>query len=102
MLEHGLDAGAAFDGDADRCLMIDNKGNLLDGDFIMAICALDMKQRGKLNKNTVVGTIMTNLGFIKFCEANGLSFIATKVGDRFVLEEMLLKNTTLAASNQAT
>ena len=60
---HDLDAGVAFDGDADRCLMVDEAGNFVDGDFIMAICALDMKSRGKLNKNTVVGTIMTNLGF---------------------------------------
>ena len=57
----------------------------------MAICAYDMKERGKLAKNTVIGTIMTNLGFIKFCEANDMNFIATKVGDRFVLEEMLLE-----------
>ena len=91
VLEHGLEAGVAFDGDADRCLMIDGEGNLFDGDYIMAICARDMKQRGKLNKHTVVGTIMTNLGFIKFCEQNDISFIATKVGDRFVLEEMLLE-----------
>lgn len=87
--EHHLDAGVAFDGDADRCLCVDDAGNLIDGDFIMAICALDMKKRGKLARNTVVGTVMTNLGFVKFCEDNDLSFIATKVGDRFVLEEML-------------
>ncbi len=91
VLSHNLDAGVAFDGDADRCLMIDDAGNLIDGDFIMAICALDMKKRGKLNKNTVVGTIMTNLGFVKFCEENDIRFVATKVGDRFVLEEMLLE-----------
>jgi phosphoglucosamine mutase len=91
VLAHALDAGVAFDGDADRCLMIDDAGNLIDGDFIMAICALDMKKRGKLNKNTVVGTMMTNLGFVKFCEENGIRFEATKVGDRFVLEEMLLE-----------
>lgn len=91
VMENNLDAGVAFDGDADRCLMIDSQGNLFDGDFIMAICALDMKQRGKLNRNTVVGTIMTNLGFIRFCEENGLAFVSTKVGDRFVLEEMLLE-----------
>ena len=60
--------------------------------MIMAICALDLKKRGKLNGNTVVGTIMTNFGFSKFCEANGLRFIATKVGDRYVLEEMLLED----------
>ncbi len=87
--EHGLDLGVAFDGDADRCLCVDETGELIDGDRIMAICALDLKKRGKLNRNTVVGTVMTNFGFGKFCEENDLRFIATKVGDRYVLEEML-------------
>lgn len=85
---HDVDAGVAFDGDADRCLMVDEKGNFVDGDFIMAICALDMKSRGKLAGNAVVGTIMTNLGFQRFCEENGMKFEATKVGDRYVLERM--------------
>ena len=88
--EHDMDAGVAFDGDADRCLMVDEQGNFVDGDFIMAICAMDMKSRGKLAGNAVVGTIMTNLGFQRFCEENGIKFEATKVGDRYVLEEMLL------------
>ncbi len=88
---HDLDAGVAFDGDADRCLMVDETGEFVDGDFIMAICALDMKSRGKLNRSTVVGTIMTNLGFQKFCEENGMRFEATKVGDRYVLEQMRLE-----------
>ncbi len=92
VVEHGLDAGIAYDGDADRCLCVDGEGNEIDGDMIMAILALDMKSRGKLNKNTVVGTIMTNFGFTKFCEENGLRFVATKVGDRYVLEEMLLED----------
>ena len=87
-----LDCGVAFDGDADRCLCIDEKGNEIDGDMIMAICALDLKKRGKLNGNTVVGTIMTNFGFGKFCEENDIRFIPTKVGDRYVLEEMLLED----------
>ena len=91
---NGLDAGIAFDGDADRCLAVDEKGNLIDGDQIMAICALDLKERGRLAKNTVVGTIMTNFGFNRFCTENGLRFLATKVGDRFVLEEMLLEDTS--------
>jgi len=85
-----FDGGAAFDGDADRCICVDENGNMIDGDVIMAICALDMKKRGKLLKNTVVGTVMTNFGFGKFCEENGIYFVSTKVGDRFVLEEMLL------------
>ncbi|MCI8387569.1 MAG: phosphoglucosamine mutase [Clostridiales bacterium] len=92
VLEHDLDAGVAFDGDADRCLCVDNEGNDVDGDMIMAIAALDMKSRGKLNKNAVVGTIMTNFGFSKFCADNDIRFVATKVGDRYVLEEMLLED----------
>ena len=88
--DNGFDAGVAFDGDADRCLCVDEKGNLIDGDQIMAICATDLAERGKLRNKTVVGTILTNFGFGKFCEENGLKFVATKVGDRFVLEEMLL------------
>ena len=90
VVKNRLDCGVAFDGDADRCLCIDEKGNEIDGDMIMAICALDLKKRGKLNDNAVVGTIMSNFGFIKFCEDNGIRFITTKVGDRYVLEEMLL------------
>lgn len=92
VLEHKLDAGIAFDGDADRCLCVDETGREIDGDFIMAVCALDMKKRGKLRGNTVVGTIMTNMGFTKFCEENDIRFIATKVGDRYVLEEMEMEN----------
>lgn len=84
-----LDAGFAFDGDADRCLCVDADGNEVDGDMIMAMCALDMKRRGKLKNNTVVGTVMTNFGFSEFCRNNGINFLSTKVGDRFVLEEML-------------
>ena len=95
VLEHHLDVGVAFDGDADRCLCIDDEGNLIDGDFIMAICAADMAERGKLTRKTVVGTIMTNFGFGKFCEENGLQFVSTKVGDRFVLEQMLQENYAL-------
>jgi phosphoglucosamine mutase len=89
--ENHLDAGVAFDGDADRCLAVDENGRLVDGDFLMAICAADLKSRGKLAKNTVVGTIMTNMGFNRFCMDDGIKFEATKVGDRYVLEEMLLE-----------
>lgn len=92
VLNNSMDVGIAFDGDADRCLCIDEKGNEVDGDFIMAICASDMKKHGKLKKDTVIGTVMTNLGFIKFCQTNGINFIPTKVGDRYVLEEMLLED----------
>ena len=87
-----LDIGVAFDGDADRVLCVDANGEVVDGDMIMAILALDMKARGMLRGNTVVGTIMSNFGFIKFCEQNDIRFAATKVGDRYVLEEMLLED----------
>ena len=92
VVSNGFDCGVAFDGDADRCLCVDENGQVVDGDMIMSICALDLKERGKLNKNTVVGTIMTNFGFTRFCDENDLRFIATKVGDRYVLEEMLLED----------
>ena len=90
VLTHEVDAGIAYDGDADRFLCIDDKGDFIDGDMIMAILAKDMKDRGKLAGSTVVGTIMTNFGFGKFCDENDIKFEATKVGDRFVLELMLL------------
>ena len=83
------DVGIAYDGDADRCLMIDENGLEVDGDQIMAISALTLKKNNKLTNNTLVGTIMSNLGLIKFCENNGINFVATKVGDRYVLEKML-------------
>ena len=67
----------------------DESGNLVDGDYLIAICANDMKQRGVLKKNAVVGTIMTNMGFNKFCEENDMHFVSTKVGDRYVLEAMM-------------
>ncbi len=90
--EHGLSGGAAFDGDADRCLMVDEKGNLIDGDMILSIIGMDMKKRGKLNRNTIVGTVMSNFGFHRFCDEYGIRFAETKVGDRFVLEEMEREN----------
>lgn len=93
VVENQLDAGVAFDGDADRCLCVDENGHFIDGDEIMAICALDLKERGRLAKDTVVGTIMTNFGFGRFCDENGIRFVSTKVGDRFVLEEMLIDDT---------
>ncbi|MCQ2513769.1 MAG: phosphoglucosamine mutase [Ruminococcus sp.] len=87
--EHKLCCGLAFDGDADRCLAVDENGNLVDGDYLIAICAKDMKDRGVLKKNAAVGTVMTNMGFNKFCDDNDIHFVSTKVGDRYVLEAML-------------
>ncbi len=89
VVDNGLDLGVAFDGDADRCLAVDENGKMIDGDFIMAICALDLASRKKLSKRTAVGTVMSNMGFGRFCSDNGLKFIATNVGDRYVLEAML-------------
>lgn len=87
--EHKLDGGVAFDGDADRCLAVDENGELVDGDFLIAICAKSLKEKGKLKNNAAVGTVMTNMGFNKFCDQNDITFVATAVGDRYVLENML-------------
>lgn len=87
--EVGADMGLAFDGDADRVLAVSEKGEYVDGDKIMAICALDLKARGKLKKNTIVATVMSNLGLFVMGRENGLNIEKTKVGDRYVLEEML-------------
>lgn len=86
--ENKLDVGLAFDGDADRCLAVDENGELVDGDFLIAICAKDLQNRGLLKNNAVVGTVMANMGFNRFCDENKMKFIPTKVGDRYVLEEM--------------
>jgi len=90
--ETNADIGIAYDGDADRCLMVDELGNVVDGDQIMAMCALNLKQENKLTNNTLVATIMSNLGLVKMCKQNGINFVATKVGDRYVLENMLKNN----------
>lgn len=89
VVENNLSCGVAFDGDADRCLLIDEFGNVIDGDYIMAIYGNYLKENNKLKNNALVGTVMSNLGFVKFCENNGINFVATKVGDRYVLENML-------------
>ncbi|CAB4683595.1 MAG: phosphoglucosamine mutase [Actinobacteria bacterium] len=88
VLSEKADMGFAHDGDADRCLAVDSAGNIIDGDQIMAILALSMKERGLLAKNTVVATVMSNLGFIRAMKDAGVNVIAAAVGDRYVLEEM--------------
>jgi phosphoglucosamine mutase len=88
VLEAGADLGIAHDGDADRCLAIDAKGNVVDGDQIMAILAVGMADRGVLRERTLVTTVMSNLGLRIAMEENGISVVQTKVGDRYVLEEM--------------
>ena len=85
----GYDLGIAFDGDADRCLLVDEKGNTIDGDKIMAVCATELRRQGKLNGNAVVATVMSNLGLHEFCKKNGMVLVCTDVGDRHVLEKMV-------------
>ena len=87
--ENGLQAGFAFDGDADRMLAVDENGNVVDGDKVIAICATYMKAENRLKKDTAVVTVMTNMGFNKYCDKAGINYVATKVGDRYVLENML-------------
>ncbi|WHE07600.1 phosphoglucosamine mutase [Thermoanaerobacterium thermosaccharolyticum] len=84
----GADVGFAFDGDADRLIAVDEKGNVVDGDHIMAMCGIHLKSKGKLNKNTVVVTVMSNIGLDIALKQNGIDVVKTKVGDRYVLEEM--------------
>ncbi len=86
VLEHGADAGIAHDGDADRCLAVDHTGAIIDGDKIMAILAVAAKQRGELARNTLVATVMSNLGLRLAMRDAGIELIETKVGDRYVLE----------------
>ena len=85
------DVGIAHDGDADRVMMVDAQGNEIDGDIMAAILALDLKQRDRLPGNTVVGTVMCNLGFVRAMNTHGIEVVQTKVGDRYVLEEMRAK-----------
>ena len=92
VIKNNLDCGIAYDGDADRCLMVDHEGNLVDGDKILAIYGKYLKDNNKLENNTIVGTVMSNLGLVKFCESESIIFVSTKVGDRYVLENMLENN----------
>ena len=88
VVEGGFDCGIAFDGDADRCLACDEKGAEIDGDKIIALVAKDMKDRGRLDGNTAVVTVMSNLGFMKYMQSIGIDTARTAVGDRYVLENM--------------
>ncbi len=88
VVDEGLSLGIAYDGDGDRCLAVDEKGNTIDGDIILAVVSDYMKNKKLLNKNTVVATVMSNLGLNKYAKNNNLELKQTKVGDRYVLEEM--------------
>jgi phosphoglucosamine mutase len=95
VIETKSDVGIAFDGDGDRCLAIDENGELVDGDQIMAICGSYLKELGKLKNNTIVATVMSNLGLFIMGDQKGINIEKTKVGDRYVLERMLEKNDVL-------
>jgi phosphoglucosamine mutase len=95
VLENELDVGFAYDGDADRCLAVDDKGNIIDGDMILYICGLYMKERGELSNNTVVTTIMSNIGLYKAFDEKGIAYEKTAVGDKYVYENMMANGHSL-------
>jgi len=95
VVHRGADAGVAHDGDADRALFADAAGNVIDGDQVLAACAIAMKERGTLGRAGVVTTVMANLGFHRAMREAGIEVVATRVGDRYVLEEMLRTGATL-------
>ena len=99
VVENGLDVGFAYDGDADRCLAVDEKGNLVDGDKIMYLCGRYMKEKGELNNNTVVTTVMSNMGLYKALEANNIAYEQTAVGDKYVFENMQKNSHSLGGEN---
>lgn len=87
--KNSLSLGISYDGDGDRCLLTDENGEVVDGDIILAIIAKFFRENGRLNNDTIVSTVMSNLGLNKFAKENGFELKQTKVGDRYVLEEML-------------
>ena len=97
---YGMDLGLAFDGDSDRCLAVDEKGNLIDGDQLIAVFAKSLKEQGKLKGDTAVVTVMTNIGFKQFAKENGINVSETGVGDRYVLEKMI-KNDYVIGGEQS-
>lgn len=89
VIKNNLDVGFAYDGDADRCLIVDNKGNIIDGDTILYLCSVYMKEKGELSTNTVVTTIMSNLGLYKALDREGIFYEKTAVGDKYVFENIM-------------
>ena len=89
MVENGLDIGFAYDGDADRCQAVDDKGRIITGDLILYVCGAYMKEQGQLTNNTVVTTVMSNLGLYKAFDAIGVNYEKTAVGDKYVYENMV-------------
>ena len=95
VVENHLSLGVAYDGDGDRCLAVDEKGNEIDGDKLLAIISSNLRAKGNLKKDTIVATVMSNLGLNKYAKENDLALLQTKVGDRYVLEEMLKQDFNL-------
>ena len=95
VVENHLDVGFAYDGDADRCLAVDSEGKLVDGDKILYVCGKYMKETGKLENNTIVTTIMSNLGLYKACDREGIRYEKTAVGDKYVCENMMANGHSL-------
>lgn len=95
VVEYKADVGISFDGDADRVVFSDEHGNIIDGDKIMGICAIDMMENGVLHNNTIVATVMSNLGFEYSMNKKGISLIRSQVGDRYVMEDMVKNNCNL-------
>ncbi len=93
--EHQLDVAFAYDGDADRCLAVDENGKLVDGDLILYVCGKYLKEQGRLNNDTIVTTVMSNLGLYKACDKAGIKYEKTAVGDKYVYENMLQNNYSL-------
>ena len=89
VVDNGLDIGFAYDGDADRCIAVDHKGNVVDGDKIMYVCGKYLKEQGRLKDDTVVTTVMSNLGLYKSLEREGMKYEQTAVGDKYVAENMM-------------
>ena len=86
--DNGLNVGFAYDGDADRCIAVDENGNVVNGDLILYVCGKYLKEEGRLNNNTIVTTVMSNLGLYKACDKAGISYEKTAVGDKYVYENM--------------
>lgn len=95
VIEHRADVGIALDGDADRVIMIDENAQIVDGDTLLAICAKDLKEKGMLRNNLVVGTVMSNLGFFQAMEKLGIRVVSSQVGDRYVIQEMINHDASL-------
>ena len=99
VVDNGLDIGFAYDGDADRCIAVDHLGNVIDGDKIMYVCGKYLKEQGRLNGNTVVTTVMSNLGLYKSLEREGIDYEQTAVGDKYVAENLMENNYSLCGEH---